>query len=158
MGTLEPVREIDAGSANMNASAGTSCPATDTPASSRSVGKALWAAGGFVCFGLGLLGVALPIIPTTPFLLAAAFCFARSSRRLDAWFKSTKLYHQVLEGYATKRAMTVKAKLSILVPVTVLLAVAFALMSNVPVGRAVLVAVWLGHIVYFGFVVKTDRI
>lgn len=119
--------------------------------------KVFWAAGGFVSFGLGVIGAVLPIIPTTPFLLAAAFFFARSSDRLDAWFKSTKLYKRVLEGYATKRSMTVKAKLTILVPVTVLLSIGFALMTNVPIGRIVLAIVWIGHIAYFGFVVKTDR-
>lgn len=119
--------------------------------------KALWAVGGFMCFGLGVLGAVLPIVPTTPFLLAAAFFFARSSDKLNDWFKSTKLYRRVLEGYATKRAMTIKAKLSILVPVTILLAIGFILMANVPIGRAVLAAVWAGHVVYFGFVVKTDK-
>lgn len=117
----------------------------------------LWAAGGFICFGLAMVGVVLPFVPTAPFLLVAAFCFARSSEKLNSWFKSTKLYRKVLEGYVTKRRMTVKAKLSILVPVTILLGIGFALMANVPVGRVALLGVWLGHIVYFGFVVKTDR-
>lgn len=119
-------------------------------------GRVLWAAGGFICFALGVLGSVLPIIPTTPFLLLAAFCFAKSSRKLDDWFKSTKLYHKVLEGYVTSRTMTPKAKLSILVPVTVLLGISFVLMGNVPVGRVVVALVWIGHIVYFGFIVKTD--
>ena len=119
--------------------------------------KVLWAAAGFMCFGLGVIGAVLPIVPTTPFLLAAAFFFARSSDKLNAWFRSTKLYKQVLEGYATKRSMTVKAKLTILVPVTVLLAIGFMLMANVPVGRVVLGIVWAAHVVYFGFVVKTER-
>ena len=60
----------------------------------------------------------------------------------------------VLEGYMTKRSMTLRAKLTILVPVTALLAVGFAMMSNVPVGRAIVAIVWVGHIVYFGFIVK----
>ena len=119
--------------------------------------KALWAVGGFACFGLGVVGAVLPVIPTTPFLFAAAFFFARSSDRLNSWFRSTKLYKRVLEGYATKRSMTVKAKLAILVPVTILLAIGFALMANVPIGRVVLAAVWIGRIVYFGFIVKTDK-
>lgn len=117
----------------------------------------LWAAGGFLSFALGMAGVVLPILPTTPFILVAAFCFARSSDRLNSWFKGTKVYKMVLEGYMTKRSMTLRAKLTILVPVTALLAVSFAMMSNIPVGRAIVAAVWVGHIVYFGFVVKTER-
>ena len=117
----------------------------------------LWAAGGFLFFALGMVGAVLPILPTTPFILVAAFCFARSSNRLNSWFKGTKVYKMVLEGYTTKRSMTLRAKLTILVPVTALLAVSFAMMSNVSVGRAIVAAVWVGHIVYFGFVVKTER-
>lgn len=131
--------------------------AADQPKGSNSkLRHGLWAAGGFLCFALGMVGVVLPILPTTPFILVAAFCFARSSERLNTWFKGTKVYKQVLEGYVTKRSMTVKAKLTILVPVSILLAIGFALMGSVPVGRIILAAVWFGHIIYFGFVVKTD--
>lgn len=121
------------------------------------IARYVWAGLGFVFFGLAIVGVAIPILPTTPFALVAAFCFARSSERLNTWFKSTPLYRKVLEGYATKRSMTVKAKLTIIIPVTVLLGIGFALMANVPIGRIALALVWIGHIVYFGFIVKTDR-
>ncbi len=132
--------------------------ASDQPRRSTSKARqSLWAVGGFLCFALGVVGVVLPILPTTPFILVAAFCFARSSTRLNDWFKGTKVYKQVLEGYVTKRSMTLRAKLAILVPVTVLLAIGFALMGRVPVGRIVLAAVWVGHIIYFGFIVKTDK-
>lgn len=103
------------------------------------------------------MGVVLPILPTTPFILVAAFCFARSSDRLNSWFKGTKVYKMVLEGYMIKRSMTLRAKLTILVPVTALLAVGFAMMGNVPVGRVIVAIVWVGHLVYFGFIVKTER-
>lgn len=132
--------------------------ASDQSAQSASkVRHALWAVGGFLCFALGMVGVVLPILPTTPFILVAAFCFARSSTRLNNWFKGTKVYKHVLEGYVTKRSMTLRAKLTILIPVTVLLVIGFALMGRVPVGRLILAAVWIGHIIYFGFVVKTDK-
>ena len=132
--------------------------ASDQPAQSASkVRHALWAVGGFLCFALGMVGVVLPILPTTPFILVAAFCFARSSTRLNSWFKGTKVYRQVLEGYVTKRSMTLRAKLTILIPVTALLAIGFALMGRVPVGRLILAAVWIGHIIYFGFIVKADK-
>lgn len=123
----------------------------------RKITQRLWAGAGFASFGLGALGAVLPILPTTPFLLVAAFCFARSSEKLNTWFRATKLYRTVIEGYATKRAMTVKAKLTLLVPITVLLGISFALMANVPVGRGIVAVIWVAHIVYFGFVVKTDR-
>ena len=58
-----------------------------------------------VCIGLGLgsIGVFLPILPSFPFLLLAAFSFARSSERLHTWFINTKLYKDNLEDYAAGR-------------------------------------------------------
>ncbi|AJC12601.1 hypothetical protein JI75_07985 [Berryella intestinalis] len=112
---------------------------------------------GFLCFGLAVIGFVVPLIPCTPFLLVSAFSFARSSERLDRWFKTTRLYRMVLENYVAKKTMTLKAKLTLLVPVTMLLAFAFAMMGSAPVGRAIVAVVWVGHIVYFGFIVKTEK-
>ena len=47
---------------------------------------------GFFALGLGAVGLVMPILPTIPFLLVSTFCFARSSERLNTWFKETKLY------------------------------------------------------------------
>ena len=128
------------------------------PGSRPRVAPKLWAAGGFAFFGLGALGAAVPVLPTAPFLLVATFCFARSSERLNDWFRSTKLYRGVLAGYVQKRSMTLRAKVLLLVPLTVVLGISFACMGSVPVGRAVVAVVWLAHVLYFGFVVKTDRL
>lgn len=111
--------------------------------------------GGLVCLGLGALGVVIPILPTVPFLMAAALLFARGSERLDAWFKGTSLYKRHLEGYVSGRGMTRATKIRIMAMVTLLLGMGFALMGAAPLGRAVLAAVWLGHVAYFVFVVKT---
>lgn len=116
-----------------------------------------WGAAGLLFFALGAIGAVLPLIPTTPFMLLAAFCFARSSQRLDAWFRRTKLYRTVLESYVTRRAMTVQAKLKILIPVSTLLLISFIAMDSVPVGRAVVAIIFLGHLIYFGFIVKTEK-
>lgn len=126
-------------------------------ASHRSIASYLWGAAGLVSFGLGAIGAVLPLIPTTPFILLAAFCFARSSQKLNAWFRSTKLYKTVFESLLTRKAMTLSAKLKLLIPITVLLGISFALMSNVPIGRAVVAVIFIGHIVYFGFMVKTEK-
>lgn len=116
-----------------------------------------WGLAGLACFGLGAIGAVVPLLPTTPFLLLAAFCFARSSRRLDTWFKGTSLYKKVLADYVSKRAMTTKVKLTVMVPVTLVMAVGFAFMGSVPVGRAILAVVWAAHVIYFGFIVKTEK-
>ncbi len=111
------------------------------------------------CIGvaLGALGVVLPILPTVPFLLLAAFCFARSSERLNSWFIGTKLYKNNLESYVKGAGMTRKTKIKIMVTVTVLMTIGFIMMDQVLVGRIVLVCVWVFHILYFVFGVKTIK-
>ena len=112
---------------------------------------------GCIGVGLGALGVVLPILPTVPFLLLAAFCFARSSERLNNWFIGTKLYKNNLESYVKGEGMTRKTKIKIMVTVTVLMTVGFIMMDQVLVGRIVLACVWVFHILYFVLGVKTIK-
>ncbi len=117
--------------------------------------KALYIIVGIIGVGLGALGAALPLLPAFPFLLLAAFCFARSSERLHNWFINTKLYKNNLESYVEGKGMTKKTKIRILTMVTILMSIGFIMMSRVPVGRIVLAIVWVFHIIYFVFGVKT---
>ncbi len=110
---------------------------------------------GCICLALGCIGIVLPILPTVPFFLVTVYCFARSSDRLHDWFVSTKLYKDNLASYVEKRGMTVKTKLGIIIPVTVLMGIGFAMMGRVPAGRVILAIVWACHIIYFVFGVKT---
>ncbi len=112
---------------------------------------------GCISVGLGALGVVLPILPTVPFLLLAAFCFARSSERLNNWFIGTKLYKNNLESYVKGEGMTRKTKIKIMVTVTVLMTIGFIMMDQVLVGRIVLACVWVFHVIYFVFGVKTIK-
>lgn len=112
----------------------------------------------WICLGLGCIGVFLPILPTVPFFLVTVFCFAKSSQRLHDWFVSTDLYKKNLESYVEKRGMTLKTKLGILIPVTLLMGFGFVMMKNVPIGRTILAIVWVCHVLYFLIGVKTIRV
>lgn len=117
--------------------------------------KAFFVALGCVSLGIGAVGAVLPLLPTFPFLLLAAFCFAKSSEKLHNWFTSTKLYQENLDDFMQGRGMTKRTKLRIMATVTALMAFGFAVMGRVPVGRVILVAVWVFHVVYFCFGIKT---
>lgn len=117
--------------------------------------RSVWALVGVLCLILGCVGIVLPILPTTPFFLATLFCFAKSSERLYRWFVHTQLYHKYLENYVKHKSMTVKNKATIMLTVTVIMAIGFFMMKNVPVGRICLAVVWIAHIIVFVFVIKT---
>ena len=117
--------------------------------------KILYILLGCIGVGLGAVGAVVPMLPAFPFLMLAAFCFARSSEKLDTWFKNTKLYKDNLEDFVAGKGMTKKTKVRIMVTMTILMSIGFAMMGAVPVGRMVLAGVWVFHMVYFLFGVKT---
>lgn len=117
--------------------------------------KVLFVTLGCVSLALGVVGIVLPVLPTVPFFLLTAFCFAKSSERLHSWFLGTTMYKKYIGSYMERKGMTVRAKLSLIGTVTALMAVGFIMMSRVPVGRIIMAIVWVGHLVYFGLIVKT---
>ena len=117
--------------------------------------KILFVTLGCVSLALGVVGIVLPVLPTVPFFLLTAFCFAKSSQRLHNWFLGTAMYKKYISSYMKRKGMTLRAKLTLIGTVTALMVVGFVMMSRVPVGRAIMAVVWVGHIVYFGFIVKT---
>ena len=119
--------------------------------------KILYIGLGCIGLGLGAVGAVVPLLPAFPFLLLAAFCFARSSQRLHNWFINTKLYKNNLETYVKGEGMTWKNKIRIMITVTLLMSIGFIMMDAVPVGRIVLAGVWVFHIIYFIFGVKTIK-
>lgn len=112
---------------------------------------------GCLSLALGCVGIVLPILPTVPFFLLTVFCFANSSQKLHDWFIGTQMYKKHLESFVQKKGMTVRTKATILTSVTALIAVGFVLMlrKGIIVPCVILAVVWVCHLVYFLFGVKT---
>lgn len=67
---------------------------------------------GFICLALGILGIFLPLLPTTPFLLLAAACFVRASDRLYQWLVNHKIFGLYIRNYREYKAIPLKMKIS----------------------------------------------
>ncbi|MEC0273078.1 MULTISPECIES: YbaN family protein [Peribacillus] len=68
---------------------------------------------GAISLLIGIAGTVLPVLPGGPFYLFAAFCFAKSSKSIEKWFKSTSLYEKYVEAFLQKKGMTRREKIRI---------------------------------------------
>lgn len=109
---------------------------------------------GFISMGIGIVGIVTPILPTTPFLLLASFFFAKGSKRFHDWFISTKIYKKYLESFVQSKAMTLKNKFTILLPVSCMLIITFIFVNNL-YARLVLVILFIGKYLYFFTQIRT---
>ena len=76
--------------------------------------KKIYLVSGFLFVGLAFLGVFIPLLPTTPFLLLAAWCFSRSSKRMNHWLMNNRLFGKYLENYRTGRGIPLRVKFFVL--------------------------------------------
>jgi uncharacterized membrane protein YbaN (DUF454 family) len=109
---------------------------TERPA----IGRVLLAALGVVCIALGVIGVFVPGLPTTEFVLAASFLFARSSPRLQHWLESNRLFGPTLMRFRETRGMPRKAKMLALTSMWIGIGVSIYALAGVGVGAQIAVA------------------
>lgn len=101
-----------------------------------------------------MLGIILPLLPTTPLLLLASFCFVKGSERFERWFKGTSIYKRHLESFIRERAMTLKQKWTILLFADVMIAITF-FMVDISLVRVVLLLIVAYKYYYFFTKIKT---
>lgn len=106
--------------------------------------------------GLGMVGIILPLLPTTPLLLLASFFFVKGSSKFEKWFKGTKVYQKHLEEFVKNRAMTRKQKLTILLFADVMIAIPFFLTDSIIV-KIVLLIIVVYKYYYFIKKIKTIK-
>jgi hypothetical protein len=111
---------------------------------------------GFVSLGIGLLGIILPVIPTTPLLLLASYCFVNGSKKIAVWFKGTTIYKKHLEEFVTNKTMTLKQKIALNLFADSMIAIAFFTVDKWYV-RVVLILVVIYKYYYFITKIKTVK-
>ncbi len=109
--------------------------------------KFLWAALGLICVTLAIIGVVLPLLPTVPFLLLAAFFFARSSSRLHNWLLSHKTFGPFIDDWSRSGAIRPRAKRFATLSILAVIGVTSVL--NVPMSIIVIQAITLGLVLIF---------
>ncbi|MBU3143744.1 YbaN family protein [Clostridium sp. CF012] len=119
--------------------------------------KIIYVVVGFIAMGLGIIGIILPILPTTPFLLLASVCFMRGSEKLNHWFKDTKIYKKNLEVFIKDRTLTLKQKVLILLLADSMIAFPLVITNNIFM-RIVLILIILCKYYYFIFKIKTRKV
>ena len=87
----------------------------------------VWLAGGLIALGCGLIGVVLPLVPTVPFVLLAAFFFARSSDRLHDWLINHPSFGPSILAWRDHGAITRRAKILAAASITLAFGIAVAL-------------------------------
>lgn len=120
--------------------------------------KSLYIILGTIGLILGAIGAVLPLLPAFPFLLLATVCYAKSSERLHNWFINTKLYKNNLDSYVQGKGMSWQVKIRIMIMITILMSIGFIIMvtKEITYGCIILFIVWIFHILYFSFRVKTS--
>lgn len=104
--------------------------------------------------GIGVIGIILPVLPTTPFFLITTVLFAKSSPKFHNWFINTKLYNQHLKLFVETRSMTKKQKWTLMIFVDIVCLISFILIPVVII-RVILIILDLGKYIYFTKYVKT---
>lgn len=107
----------------------------------------LWAGLGLLCVALGLIGVVLPLLPTVPFMLLAAFFFARSSERLHHWLISHPTFGPPIVDWQSSGAIRPRVKRLATVSIAVVFAISLLLQLRLTI-LAIQAAV-LGCVLFF---------
>ena len=109
--------------------------------------RVVWAVCGFICVGLGAIGIVLPLLPTVPFMLLAAFCFARSSEALHRWLIEHPTFGPPIEDWNERGAISRRAK--VLASIAILAAFGLALGFGAPTTALAIQAIVLGCVATF---------
>ena len=85
---------------------------------------------GFTFLVIGAVGIVIPILPTTPFIIVSAFCFSKSSKRFERWISQNRYFGSYIENYKTKKGVPRDVKLQSIVFLWIMLIISGLIFSN----------------------------
>lgn len=109
---------------------------------------------GIISMSIGVVGIIIPVLPTTPFLILASLFFIKGSDRFDLWFRNTKLYKDYAEDFLKDRSMTLKRKIKIMLISDFMLLFPLITIDNLLV-RWFIILMGVCKYYYFIFKIKT---
>lgn len=103
---------------------------------------------------IGTIGIVLPILPTTPFLLVSSVCFAKGSNKFHNWFVNTKIYKNNLEDFVRNREMKLKTKVYLMALSSTMIIISIFMVDIIYL-KLMLFCIDLFKYYYFIFKIKT---
>ncbi len=111
---------------------------------------------GLIFTSIGMIGVLVPVLPTTPFLILASICFMRSSEKFDKWLRNTKIYKNYAEDFIRDRSMTLRRKAKLMFISDLMLLFPLIKLES-PYMRAFIIFIIMTKYWYFIFKIKTKK-
>jgi uncharacterized membrane protein YbaN (DUF454 family) len=106
---------------------------------------------GTLCLAIGIVGIFTPILPTTPFLLLAAFCYLRGSARFHRWLMNNRVFGGYIGSYTEGSGIPLKLKVFTIALLWVTIGISIWLVSNMIV-TAILLVVAVGVSLHIAFI------
>ncbi len=107
------------------------------------ISKPIWNIIGSISVGIGIIGIFVPLLPTTPFLLIAAYSYNRGSEKMSNWLKNNKLIGPYINNYQEKKGITLRAKMNSIFLLWITIGISLYLVNNNYI-RIILILVIVG--------------
>ncbi|HJN06745.1 MAG TPA: DUF454 family protein [Bacteroidales bacterium] len=109
--------------------------------------KPVWNILGSVFVGVGIIGIIVPLLPTTPFLLLAGLCFNQGSEKMRNWFKNNKLVGSYISNYYEKKGVSVRSKIIAIIILWITIGISIHFIPNIYI-RIILAMILVGVTIY----------
>lgn len=113
-----------------------------------SLKRGLFIAAGTICLGLGVVGIILPVLPTTPFLLLSAACYVRGSERMYRWLLNNKWFGKYIRNYREGKGIPLRGKVSALLLLWIAISCSALLLVKITIVQIILFAIAFGVSMY----------